>query len=82
MLDVYGEAYSCQNNLNKWAKLFKEDRYSSQNKDRPSRPTVTSTPEMVYSVNASILTERRLTIEQDLLHIDPGRAVKIGNTPV
>ena len=47
----------------KWAKLFKEGQNSIQGEDRLSRSTLMSIPEMVDSVNALILTDRKVTIE-------------------
>ena len=41
-------------NIPKFAKPFKEVRNTIQNKDRPIRPTIASTPDMVDSVNARI----------------------------
>ena len=47
-------------NVYKWAELFKECLNKIQDKNRP---TMLSTPEMVDSANASILADRRVTIE-------------------
>ena len=47
----------------KWAKLCKEDRNSIQDEDRSNMSTIASTPEMVDSVYALILSDRRVTAE-------------------
>ena len=48
-------------NVYKWAKLFKEDQNSIQ--DESGWPTMASTLEMVDLVNALILADKRVTIE-------------------
>ena len=60
---MYGEAWFTQKDVYKWAKLFKESRNSIKDEDRLARNTMASTPEMVDSVNALILTNRKVTIE-------------------
>ena len=55
MCVVYGEA--CFSH--KLAKLFKEDRNSIQDEDRPDRPTIASTPEMVVSFNMLIMVGKK-----------------------
>ena len=50
-------------NIYKWVKLFKEGLNNIQDEDRPGRSTKESTPEMLYLVNALILTDRRVRIE-------------------
>ena len=44
--------------VHKWGKLFKEGLY----KDRPGWPPIVSSPEMVGSVNALILNDRKFTV--------------------
>ena len=51
-------------NVYKWAKLYKEGWNSIPDKDRPSRPTMVCTAEMVDSVNLFILAERSVTIDK------------------
>ena len=70
------EKYVLVKNVYKWAKLFKEGQNSIQDKDRP---TMVSTPEMVDSVNAPILADRRVTIKDisKQLRIFVGTAHKI-----
>ena len=58
----------------KWAELFNESQHSIQDKYRPDKPTITNTPEIVDSVNATIFAERSVTIEDisvqlGILHI-------------
>ena len=43
--------------------MFKEGRYIIQDEDRPGRPTKARTPEMVDLVNAFILSDKRVTVE-------------------
>ena len=43
--------------------MFKKGWNSIQGGDRPGRPTMASTPEMVDSVNMLILPDRRISIE-------------------
>ncbi len=43
--------------------MFKESRNSIQNEDESDRPTIVSTPVMVYSVNGIILTDRKVNID-------------------
>ena len=61
--DVYGKVCLSEKKCFKWSKLFKVGRNSIQKEDRPSRPTVASTPEMVESFNALVLFDRRVTID-------------------
>ena len=48
-------------NVYKWTKLFNEELINIQDENRLVRPTITSTPVMVGSVNASILDNRIIT---------------------
>ena len=50
-------------NVLKWAKLLKEVRNSIRDESKPDRPAMLTTHEMVDSVNALILPDRRITIE-------------------
>ena len=77
MCDVYGEACFTQKNAYKWAKLYKKGWNSIQ--DETGRPTIVTSPEMVDSVNAFILADRRVTIEDisEQLGIFVGTAYKI-----
>ena len=50
--------------MNKWAKWFKEIWNSIQDEDRSDRTAMSSTPEMVDSINTLILSNRRITIEE------------------
>ena len=50
-------------NIYKWAKLLKEGRNNIPDEDKPGRPKMVSTPEIVDSDNALNLTIRRVTIE-------------------
>ena len=79
MRDVYGEACFSKKNVYKWAKLFKDGRLSIEDEDKPGRPTMASTPEMVDSVNALILADSNVTIEDisEQLGISVGTAHKI-----
>ena len=65
-------------NVYRWAKLFK-GWYSIQDEKRPDRPTIVSTPEMVYSVNEFILADRRVATENisEQWGISEGTAHKI-----
>ena len=49
-------------NVYKWARLFKEGQNSIQDEDRHGRLTIVSIPEIVESVNALILANRRVII--------------------
>ena len=59
--------------------MFKIGWNSVQDKDRPDRLPMACTPEMVYSLNAVILVDGRVTIEDILeqLGIPVGTAHKI-----
>ena len=62
MYNVFEEAPLCKN-VYKCIKLSKEGQNCIQVKDRPSRSTMMSTPEMVDSVNALTLADRKVIIE-------------------
>ena len=74
--DVYGEAYFSRKNVYKWDKLFKEGQNSIQDE---GMPTIASTSEMVDSVNALILVDRRVATQDISEHqgISVGTAHKI-----
>ena len=59
----YTETSFSQKNVYKWGKLLKEDQNSIQDEDKPYRPTIVRTPEMVDSVNVLIWADRGVTIE-------------------
>ena len=63
----------------KWVKLFKESWNSIQDEVRPVKPTMVSPPEMLDSVNALILADRRIRIEDisEQLEISASTAHKI-----
>ena len=69
MCDVSGEACFSKKKVYKLAKLFKEDWNSIQDEDRQVRPPMVSSPEMVDSVNALFLANRRVTIENISEHL-------------
>ena len=74
MCDVYREACFCQENVHKYAKLFKEGWNCIQDKDRSGRSTMVSITGMEESINASILSERRIRRED----ISEQRRISIG----
>ena len=44
--------------------MFKEGQNRIEGEDRPDRPIMVSTPEMLDSVNVLILADRRVRIEE------------------
>ena len=50
---------SAEKNVYKWAKLFKEERRSVEDEERPWRPTEARSPESIKSVNDFIQSNRR-----------------------
>ena len=79
MSDVYGEACFSEKNVYKWAELYEEGRKSVRDDDSSIQPPMSSTPEMVDSVNALILADRRVSIKDisEQLGISLGTANKI-----
>ena len=54
---------SAEQNVYKWAKLFKEGRKSVEDEDRPGRPTEVRSPEVIKSVNDLIQSNRKVTVD-------------------
>lgn len=73
---MYGATCLNQNNVNNWAKLFKEVRSSVEDRDRPGQPREVKSPEMIKSV---IQTDRRRAVDDiaRILRLCVGMAHKI-----
>ena len=56
-----------------WVAEFKRGRQSTNDELRPGRPVDVSTPEMVKLVHKTVLSDRRMTLEQiaDIVRISP-----------
>ena len=63
MCDVYRETRFIQKNDYKWAKLFKDGQNSNQDVYKQGRLTMMILLEMVDSVNAFILADKSVTME-------------------